>query len=451
MGFIKNLKEAVKLDIYDLNYSISSPEYKDFVNSADDIVLRKTIPERIAIYYFYYLKFLFKFELKYPYKKNSKVLLFSSSKNQSDSLNPVVQKLKDFLFVGYSNFAYEKFPMTAAYLWSYFFFPVLLKRYFSSKDYQRESYKIATDSFWLTYGYYLCSRKLLNKNSPSLLVVSNDHIMLTRTLVKSANDENIKTAYLQHASVSEKSPALNFDYAFLDGIDALNKYSVKGSEKTKVFLTGIAKFDKYYDKINKNLRMKKLGICVNNIDPDDRIIELCGMIRKKFEGLEISLRPHPDDFVRRKKLWNEIIMKSNFSLSDSRTQNSFDYLCDVDAVIAGVSNLLLEAVIMNVYPIQYNFSGRNIDMYGFLKNRLIEKEYGNTSEIISILEGLKEKKDNIRFKAKYYCSTIDTKYDGKSSDLVVKLINEIVKDKIDYSIWESIKESNSIEAYRLIN
>jgi hypothetical protein len=364
---------------------------------------------------------------------------------------PVANKINDRMCLGNAGFAEDKFPMASAYLMSYCFLPLLLKKYISSKGYQRESYKIATDAFWLTYGYYICCRKLLRKNSPSLVVVSNDHIMLTRTLAKAALDENIKTAYFQHASVSEKSPELLFDYAFLDGYDALRKYGAKGSERTKVFLTGMAKFDKYFSRQNKSGKMNKLGICVNNIDPDERITELCEKIRNRFKDLEISLRPHPDDFKRRTGLWNSLKDKYNLILSDSRSQNSFEYLENADVVIAGISNILLEAVIMNVYPVLYNFSKKNIDMYEFLKNGLVEKENNNCEEIITVLENLSEKKENVRGKGKYYCSTIGTKFDGKSSELITNLINEITSGNINYTIWDRINTSDSIESYQLKN
>jgi len=59
-----------------------------------------------------------------------------------------------------------------------------------------------------------------------VLVVANDHSYPCTTIVKAAQDEGVKTVYIQHASVSDKFPALKFDYALLEGLDSLEKYNL---------------------------------------------------------------------------------------------------------------------------------------------------------------------------------------------------------------------------------
>ena len=71
--------------------------------------------------------------------------------------------------------------------------------------------------FCETYIYVPFFLEELQKIRPKLALISNDHTVQARSLRISAEILGIKTLYMQHASVSEIFPPLEFDYALLDG------------------------------------------------------------------------------------------------------------------------------------------------------------------------------------------------------------------------------------------
>jgi len=113
----------------------------------------------------------------------------------------------------------------------------------------------------------------------------------------------------------------------------------------------------------------------------------------------------------------------NVHLSDSIQENSFEYLKKIDVNIAGESSVHLEAVLMNVYPIYYQFSNKRFDHYGYLKNHLVTDVFDNTNELVNFLNKINNNKQNIRYRVKYYIATVDTEFDGKSTELAKNLIS----------------------------
>jgi hypothetical protein len=327
---------------------------------------------------------------------------------------------------------------------SLLFFPIVLFKYLKSNGHQRKTYKYIFDQYWLTYGYYFTTWFWLDRLKPQVMIVSNDHGMATRVVTKVAKEKNIPTVYIQHASVTENFPPLEFDYAFLEGYDALMKYDQAGPSETIVFLIGMAKFDGYTNYINSNTLVSKVGICLNPKDPMARVIELCNHLLEKPLGVSYVLRPHPGD--KRKDKWFYLASRYGFEISDPVVENSFEFFKRLDAIIAGNSNIILEAVLLNVSPIYFDFNESNNDWYGFIKNGLID--YSNKAVDVRVkLLNLITSKPFIREKAKVYCASVGTKYDGCSSQLALELISQIIlHGKIHTEGWKRI-EGVSLEAY----
>ena len=330
------------------------------------------------------------------------------------------------------------------------FFPIVLYRYITSKGYRKRSFKVAFDYYWLTYGHYLVCRIWLRAINPRIVNVANDHMVYTRSLVIAAKAESIPSCYFQHASVTENFPPLDFDYAFLEGLDALYKYD-RCPTGVKVFLTGMPKADKYFLSINKAARVTRVGICPNQLDDETKVDKLISTLVNTYPEISIILRPHPGYFDRGNGVWEIIAKRNNIFLSNSRTEMIFDYLIKVDAVIASNSSVLLEAALVNVLPLYFEFSKQVSDHYGYVKMGLCSK-FETIDELTSYLDVVFQKKpDGTRNRAKYYCATIDTKYDGYSCEMASTLLDNISSfDNIDYSIWERVT-GVSLEAYQLSN
>ena len=442
------LKKCISLDIIDLNYLYSNSTYLARVTGVGNKQLpRRGLLIRIISFMGHFAR---SFQGILNYKliiKQNGILLYSQGVNTKSCLDPLLVHLSNAYHLEDRPGAECPFPLFWAYVLSIPFFPVVLFLFFFHRK-LKESFYYAFDEYWLTYGYYIIARLLLRKNMPIGVLVSNDHLMQPRVIVKAAKDEGILTFYIQHASVFNEFPPLMFDYALLEGRDALNVYDSIGDSLTKVFLIGTPKFDKYYPLVNKNNTVRSIGVCVNKLDPIERVEELCDILRKSFLFKEIYLRPHPYD--PRINLWRIVANKFNISLSNSQLESSFTFLAKIDIVFVGNSNILLEAALINVYPVFYDFSlDPKQQTYSFVKEKVFGYMNKPEAAIKKIID-LENNKTNIREKAKRYCATIGTSYDGRSSELASNIIMQIIsKNKVNGKKWKRIEGVN-IEAYQLM-
>ena len=100
-----------------------------------------------------------------------------------------------------------------------------------------------------------------------------------------------------------------------------------------------------------------------------------------------------------------------------------------------------------MFPIYFDYRKKNLDRCGFVRNKLslfIDNEF----DLKKLLNKLRKGKPNIRYRAKYYCSTINTKYDGRSTELAVNIINQVIQNgEIDLSNWRKLEEYDNVTAY----
>jgi len=257
--------------------------------------------------------------------------------------------------------------------------------------------------------------------------------MVCRATLSAAKFLGIPTVYIQHASITEKFPSLDVDYALLEGIDTLEKYEKIGVSDSKVYLIGMPKLDKYMKFLNTSKSVKTLGVCVNKLDSFEEVSRLVDSIRLRIPEISIIFRPHPAD-TEKFFLWKRLSEKYSLQYSDPTVEDSFYFLSRIDAIVAGDSNILLEAVLLDVYPLYFSFSDYCRDYYGFVKHGVV-KHYANENELIDRLVELKKQKPGVREKAKRYCHVIGTVNDGKSVTMAAKLIENISTNGSD-SDWK---------------
>ena len=444
---IQVMIDAFHIDIFDMNLAYSTPDILKRFFSADPVSLpKKGILFRILAYFGHMLKSinpsLWIKQVKIPM---GLILLYVKSKNQRYSLEPLLPNLDDSILFG----NHAEFPFTfttfIAHVISLPFFPIILNKFFQADGLIKEGFYYNFNLYWLTYGYYISVRFWLHYIKPKAIVFANDHTMENRVIAKGSKDEGIPTIYMQHASVAMQMPPLSFDYALLDGKDALSIYDKIGPSKTQVFLIGIPKFDKYFKNINMRDTIISVGICTNWVEPIDRAEELCLNLRNNLPDHKLFLRPHPQD--KRMEAWEKIARNLEITYSDSKEEGVFDYLQMVDLILAGNSNIHLEAALVNVYPIYYDFSlNPDLETYSFVKNGLseyISDPLTATEKILSLTKN----RPNIRRRTIWYCNTVETRYDGYSSELACKLINQIASHGIvQKENWIKIDDFQ-LEAY----
>ena len=436
-------------ELLDINYYYSSEKINLFNRSIKNKYFVANLYYSIGLFFvIWFSKMLYLFSVKQKIKPNQ-VLLFSFTKNQKDSLKNLLSVRSDCMLFGNKNADYI-LPEYKAFFFSLPYFLKVYKIYKSSKGYIRYSFKNAYFKYWLTYGYFKMLIKFFCKNKVKLAIVSSDHSMRTRIVAYAAKSCEIKSVYIQHASVSTDFPRLIFDYALLEGNDALDKYKKIGNIDSDIFLLGSLKLGGE-KKINNNRTIQTIGVCIDLVSDlsivDDLIVELL----RHFSSINIILRPHPRE--ERLNSIRNLQVKHNISISYSNKIDVIHFLEKVDCIVSGESNIHLEATLMNIIPIYYSFSiHRNStkDVYGFIANKLIKYMANDLQELNEIINDLKIKKPNIRNRAKYYDASIGTCFDGNTIMLYDQVTSSIKDNSLDF-INENfdLYLDNSVRVYTL--
>ena len=245
-----------------------------------------------------------------------------------------------------------------------------------------------------------------------------------RILAQIATQVNIDTVYMQHASLSDNFSNLNIfnSYLLLEGEDSLIKMQKSGTVNKKIFLIGMPKFDINFSKIKMTNKISNIGLCTNGMDDFDSYNNLIKIINDNYSNLNILLRPHPSD--RRNLNWEMIAKKHKINYSDSTKIDSFNFFTEIDLLIAGDSSIHLEASLLNIPCIYFDTYEKNIDWYGFKNNKLVHYA-DNISEIIRLIGKFKNNFPKTRDKTKFYCDSVNTKFDGNSSSLAKSIICDL--------------------------
>jgi len=382
-------------------------------------------------------------------KANSKAVFFVNTINQIACLKPLYAGIGNKIIISDGTYYSKNVPDIALVsLYSLLFLPYLLLYLLFSTGYKRKSLLAFFAVYVRSYGYYHYFIELFKKyrDDIELAVVSNDHSSYNRAFTFAATRVGIDTLYVQHASVSLQFPPLDFKYAFLNGMDELEKYNAIGSSSAECFLTGMMQFDKYVNR--KKIFSGKIGICISRWYNFDKIVELIGFIAKA--GISsIVVRAHASLSADKLQIIND---RYDVEISTQDSENAFDFLKRVDLIISCVSTIILQAAMMKTYPVYYEFAPERddyIDYYGYLKNGVVNKRYTNPQEVV---EFLKSFHDLEYYKnTKHYCSVINTKYEGRSTELARDVYERIINNSgVDSKVWKPIKGLNNLTAYELI-
>ncbi|SDJ32570.1 hypothetical protein SAMN04487898_102270 [Pedobacter sp. ok626] len=406
------------LDIYDINYEYCS-EKLGILNLPSSNLPRKGIVYRLLSQIKGVLKYGLSFNKKGLLQKKS-ILFFHISQNELNSVKAIVSKLPNASLFGNDNYK-NGYPIGKIYWFSLFFIPCVFYQYFRCKNlYYKRAFSYAFDGFCIAYASKYILRSYLKKLQPSQIIIANQLSCYHRSLAYAAKELGIKTVYIQHASITEQFSNLNlFSSALLEGKDSLNKYQRNGTCNTQLYLIGMPKFDQYFSKVKKNVEIHSIGICTNGLDDFEPYEKLLKLLSSKMPYIKVFIRPHPAD--RRKDDWYELSKKYNSHFSDVLKREAFEFFEEVDLVIAGDSNIHLEATLLNIPSIYFDPFHNKVDWYGFAKNNLVYYS-NNVSELYEYISEISALSGNVRQRAKFYVETVDTIFDGKSSELATKII-----------------------------
>ena len=381
-----------------------------------------------------------------PIIEPGSLLVVTGTQNNRDALRPVEDELQSrtVSITHWTENEWRQFDRQA-YRSGLAFLPALLVRWLLARGYVRKSFRWAGDVYGYLYGFYLAVRQALRESRPSGVLVSNDHIGWFRAIVQAANDEHVPTFYVQHASVTEEFPPLNFDTAFLEGRDALEKYEVAARRQasraptTDVFLVGMTKFDSHSQRPHGRTSVRRIGLAANLLDDFDRIADLAEAIRAADRHLELALRPHPRASNADIAKFEQLAQDQNLRLSDARREPPVEFVASLDAVIACDSSILLEAALLNVLPMYYPFSPDSNDYYGYCRSGLCER-FDNTDSVIAELKRLESGRADVRAAARHYVATAGSAWEGRSSQLIAEVIERRIIEADLPDLWVRIDQ-----------
>jgi hypothetical protein len=448
---LKKESESEICYVYGKGFTNINTETKTFFKSKS---IFKGFFFRSLIFFFLLFKNFSLFSKKIT---SNTIYIYVGSRNAFESVKPIVdtllKKKKNFhleineniplqvvKYLPKSKYSFFVINLKIVLAASFLFILNGFKLYFKLKKKIVISYYY--NRFCDVYLYLTYFFEKLSKIKPKLVIVCNDHSVEDRALRLVAETLKIKTLYIQHASVTQFFPPLEFNYALLDGLHAHQTYLNCYYRQTKkynriennikkccVFLSG----QKKKFKIKKKYFVKKnitLGIATGTLASFNYVKSALNNISKL--GLNCIIRFHPDQpasFIRQVEDYSKNINKLKLFYSQKSTLS--DFFSKVDAVISFNSSIILEAAIVGLptfYMKMYQTSFKS-DFYGFAKTRLAFKLNKNFN--ISQLIILMQKAKNFKRKKiiKNFSETHGTIWQNKEHNLVYKIIESIIEKK----------------------
>ena len=386
----------------------------------------------------FYYTFIVHFKYKSLPVNYKGLLFFGVSLNNRRSLEPIINNIEKDTYL-YLNNHITDVHKRRAWWHSIPYLSTLIKLYKKSNKEDKALILKYFTRLLTTYGLYEIAGEMLDKYKVKVLVLANDHNDINRCLIFNALERGIKTVYVQHASVKNGFPRLDFTYSFLDGKESLEKYLYAGRPKGEVYLSGGVRFDFLYDKIVKrNYDVKKIGVAINMLDDFEKVKKLC-LFLKNNNYNDLILRPHP----RYQHLNTEWLIKNNIAISNPKEESSFDFISKIDFMISNESAIHLDASIMYCPTVLFNISNNIIlDDYNFVKNNLVK--LANTED--ELLKFIKNPIEVMPTKEtlQYYNASSNTHLEGKLGITIARFLELVCQGKEKQFDKESRFVKNSV-------
>lgn len=311
------------------------------------------------------------------------VFVFAETVNQHVSLQPIVDALGErcrYVQVAHfedskgegdlieRNFELTLLDWTRALVKSAFLFPHILQE---SRRYEGGLRQFYVRQLFRSCGYWFWLKALLRQSPSRWVLTANDHNPWNRMLYALARRDGRRTAYVQHASISDIFPPLNFDVAFLDGQVSMDIYQHIAGQSTSAANTGVVCLcgtQKQVGCLKGEAMSEVVGVATSSLTDLEVALGLINGLLK--DGWQIVLRSHPTespDRIRVHQDWASAMPGLQFQKG---TVPLPTFLADVGMVLAGDSGVLLEAAVAGrgaVYAQMLSGRGFN-DYYGFVQN-----------------------------------------------------------------------------------
>lgn len=292
-------------------------------------------------------------------------------------------------------------------------------------------FRFSLDAFLACYFYVPYFFELLEDSSVETVFLSNDHTPANRSLMAVCQHLEIKTAYMQHASVSTLFPPLQFDYVFLDGATALDIYrkiaqrAPSSHDKFKacsIFLNGQKKPVPFSFSVNKD--EPTCGIGFSHLDSEDFILDVTKRLADVFEHTIVRLHPS-----HRKESADSIeraiaSFDGRVTLSKGRQEPVAQFIAAIDVFFGTESSLHLEVASAGCRCFRIGYQDEEIsDYYGYLEKGLCTRVdiKALDASILNTLEQTELEQEAVRgFNASY-----GTVWFGREGELTIKTVEAL--------------------------
>lgn len=360
------------------------------------------------------------------------IVFIATTQNQLKAIDPVKQEVGHSSFlIDHAFWYYRVLPLAS--LVSLFFWPCGWIQY-CLKSERRKKGKHYLSRYFSYYGIYFVVRIWSLIYKPKIVILSNDHAGWFRVVNDAVRTQKIPTGYIQHACVASYFPDLAYDFSFLDGQDAAEKYNPQ-PEHGQVFLTGIAKFkpSKKSSVLDTN---DAIGVCFNLLDTVPFISRVLNELLSRFPERKILARLHPAMSTTIPEKIKSQIDASNLEFSDPRIESSFDFTRRIQVMVCGASSIILEAAMTGTPSVAF-FSKDASDVYDFVKNGLCAQANSFDELEIAISNQTELTSKKLAEKVEYYSAGFTDRRRPCAAQIIGNLLDQIgTTGKVDYSNWK---------------
>lgn len=314
---------------------------------------------------------------------------------------------------------------------------------------QRQKY---FDRYCACYIYVPYFYHYLQVTRPKMVVMSNDHSPANRSLLYVCKDLGIKTAYMQHASVSSLFPPLEFDYSFLDGAVALEHYRLIPNNRqltmpvaSSIFLTGQKK------QVSRDAQGEALGLGFSHLDSNKDIFRCIQRFASFDSAVSVRLHPsHSESSVAEIEEFVKLI--PNVEINSAKNQPVSEYLESIAVFFGTITSLHLEIALTGVPVYALEGLGNSlVDYYGYVKSGLCRSVVFDEvdRQFVQKIE-FKQSESEI-LALQNYSATFGTIWQNREGELVAKIIEELEMEKSQFidDIFQLVKDNQKVSIFNL--
>ncbi len=362
--------------------------------------------------------------------KKYRYLVFIETLNQKNAVLDVFNFMQDqreeVLFVVNNGIAIDGFTNLQFNNRKSFLLGLLClpKAYRISRKYAQRKKGVINDVHILVnLSLFLASVKIfshyLKETGVQKVILTNDHNLQPLALLLTAKRKQVKSYYIQHASVSPAFPKLLPDVSLLEGQQAIDVYDQIGNLSREIKLVGIARLDGVlaFRKAIRNSGIT-VGFCLKPYYSAELIKEMIQAISRSTAVSKIILRPHPGNSAT----FYDYLSQFNVAISNAKKERPHEFIKQIDVMISGESSIILEASLMKTQTIYIDDKIAQLDLYGFIKNEITTFAQ-NPDAITRMLDSIDASQtERLYANCQYYCSTVNTEFENRSRELILNYL-----------------------------